>query len=83
MLTAAELYEKKTRVREEEKALEECIMKASEYDSEEFWDAQGIISPYARDYEIASQTQRWLAAYGWRFEDDHIRAISEEEHYIP
>lgn len=58
-------------------------MKASEYDSEEFWDAQGIISPYAGDYEIASQTQRWLAAYGWRLEEGHIIAINEEKRYIP
>ncbi len=83
MLTASELCKKKELVRKEKKYLEERIEKASESDSEAVWDAQGIVSPFTPYYEVSPATRQWLEEYGWRFEDDHIRAIHEEEHYIP
>ncbi len=84
MLTASELLKKKLQSAGEKKKLEERIKNASETDSPNIWDAQGIISPFDRsDYELSLETKQWLAKYGWKLEEGHIRTISEEEHYIP
>ncbi len=83
MLTPSELCKKKALFRTEKEYLEEQIEKASESDSEELWDAQGIVSPFTPGYGVSPATRLWLEEWGWKFEDDHIKAICEEDHYIP
>lgn len=83
MLSALELCEKKELFRVERGNLEDRIEEAADSDSEELWDAQGIISPFTPGYVPSPATRLWLEEYGWKFEDDHIRAILEDERYIP
>lgn len=83
MLSALELCRKKARFRKERETFEDRIEEASDSDSEELWDAQGIISPFTPGYVPSPAVRLWLEEWGWKFEDDHIKAILEEERYIP
>lgn len=83
MLTAAEFYSKRCTIEREKRLLEGRIERMAQYDEKGLLDEEGIISPFVSDYEISPATRLWLEEYGWKEEDGHIKAIEENERYIP